>query len=85
MRRADGRNTVDFCRTIAAALLAIAAMSAFVVAPASAQTSQQAQRQLFVCMQKANNLGLKDDKKDEFIKKCVEESEKPAGGSRNPT
>ena len=76
---------MDFCKATAAALLATGAMSAFAVAPASAQSGQQAQRQLFVCMQKANNLALKDDKKDEFIRQCVEESEKPVGDGRNPT
>lgn len=65
--------------------LAAAALLAAVATPAMAQSAQEAQRQLFVCMQKANNLQLKDDKKDEFIKKCAEEPGKPVETDKKPT
>lgn len=69
-------------RTIAAALCLASAASA---APAVAQTPQEAQRNLFICMQKANNLQLKDEKKQEFIKKCSEDPGKPVETDRSPT
>lgn len=74
---------MDQSKTVAKVLFVT--IAAFAAAPASAQSGQEAQRQLFVCMQKANNLELKDDKKDEFIKNCVEQSEKSASERRGPT
>lgn len=65
-----------------AAALCLAAASA---APAFAQSPQEAQRQLFVCMQKANNLQLKDEKKQDFIKKCAENPDKPVETDKAPT
>ena len=68
---------------VAAVLLAAAALSTAAVAPASAQSVQQAQRQIFACMQKANSLQLKEDKRQEFIDKCVAESEQPPAGEKS--
>lgn len=67
-------------RAIAAALCLAGAS----VAPAVAQSPQEAQRALFACMQKANALQLKDDKKQEFIKQCAENPDKPAESDKRP-
>ncbi|MFC3690733.1 hypothetical protein [Chenggangzhangella methanolivorans] len=68
---------------VAARLLVAAGLSTAALAPASAQSVQEAQRNLFICMQKASNLQLKDDKKQAFIDKCVAESEQPADGRKS--
>jgi len=66
-------------RIIAAALCLAAGTPAF------AQSPQEAQRNLFICMQKANNMQLKDDKRQEFIKKCAEDPGKPVETDKSPT
>lgn len=66
-------------------MAAAGCLAALTFAPAQAQSVQDAQRQLFVCMQKANNMGLKDQERENFIKKCAEEPGKPVDMGRQPT
>lgn len=76
---------MDHRSIVAAGLLAVGCLSTAALAPASAQSVQEAQRQLFVCMQKAKNMQLEEDKKQAFIDQCVADAEKIRTQRNSPT